>query len=158
MPRKRFPTEARPSARRAASVVGSGMSWVVMSSACAPALVSEHTTKGRMSVCVWAIHSRSDCDTSEIDGARKSTFSWPPFSAHSCSASFREVKVLPVPQAEIHLPRAEVVKPSVILSIAVFWCGRSPYFTAFLSWNSRRPGAACIQSIGDSAISASPIR
>ena len=46
---------------------------------------------------------------------------------------------MPVPHAEIHLPRSDVSKPDLIRSIASFWCARSPNLTAFFSWKSSPP-------------------
>ena len=82
----------------------------------------------------------------------------PPFSAQRCSASLSEVKVLPVPHAEIHLPRSCVRKPSWILAMASFWWGRRLWRTALRGSKRTSTSSWRIQSMGDSAMSASPMR
>ena len=54
---------------------------------------------------LFAVHFRSVCPTKTMDGAKNSTNPLPPVSF---SAIFRDVNVLPVPQAMISLPRSPV--------------------------------------------------
>ena len=56
-----------------------------------------------------------------MDGTRYRTF--PPVPANF-SAIWSAVKVLPVPQGRISLPRSLDSKPSITLSRAVIWSGR----------------------------------
>ena len=110
-------------------------------------------------------HSRSDCDSSEMDGTRNSTLvRWPSSrsarSRCSRSATLRLVKVLPVPQAMISLPRSWPAKPANTAWIASAWCGRGCFFACRFSSTSTAtsPGAGTRQSIGLAAMSARPTR
>jgi len=118
-----------------------------------PTLVSEHTANGANGTSASVAHSRSDCDSREIEGTRNSTD--PPLPA-SCSARRNEVNVLPVPQAMINLPRSLASNPAVTFSIAVSWWARN----RFRSWSSRASGVSkvnCDQSISEFSRSDSPI-
>ncbi len=77
-----------------------------MSSAARETFTSEHTANARSSSRVWADHSRSVCDNSEIDGTANRTRAEPPFSVARRSAIFNAVNVLPVPHAMISFPRS----------------------------------------------------
>ncbi len=122
----------RPAAVRATSVAasvvaGSVRSMVdmpVSSLTFRPTRTSEHTANGRMSTAALAIHSRRLWLSSWIDGTRKSTLLPSPAS---CSAILSEVKVLPVPQAMISLPRSCFARPSATAESASAWCGRSDF-------------------------------
>ncbi len=65
---------------------------------------------------------------------------------------------MPVPQAEIHLPRSWVAKPSRIFCDRQLLVGTQAVPDGLLQLELQPTGGACIQSMGDSAISASPIR
>ncbi|CFR86782.1 Uncharacterised protein [Mycobacterium tuberculosis] len=84
----------------------------------------------------------------------------PPLSAAMRSAILSAVNVLPVPQAMISLPRSlPTANPRNTASIACCWCGRSSWRLAGVRFTCRSPaGQAMSQSIGDSAISAMPMR
>ena len=67
-------------------------------------------------------------DMSDRDGTRNST--WP--CGASCSAMQSEVKVLPVPQAMISLPRSASANPASTAAKASRWCGRNSLGAASL--------------------------
>lgn len=100
-------------------VTGIATSWMLTSSAERDTLVSEQTANARRSSWVCAVHSRRVCESREIDGTANRMRALPPFSNAARSAIFRAVKVLPVPQAMINLPRSlPFSKPAKTSSIA----------------------------------------
>ena len=74
-------------------------------------------------------HSRTVCDISASDGTMKRT-SFP--LPASVSAMRRPVKVLPVPQAMMSLPRSAVARPSCTACNASRWWSRSSFLGARL--------------------------
>jgi hypothetical protein len=91
-----------------------------------PTLASEHTAKLRSGISHCVVHSRSVWEMREIDGTRKSTFVCcsTPWDCAKRSAIFNVVKVLPVPQAMISLPRSCFSNPESTSSSARTWWGR----------------------------------
>jgi len=144
----------RPCSTAGLVVAGNARSTLEMSSDCLPTLVSEHTANGANGMSDSVAHSRSDCDSKEIEGTRNNTD--PPLPA-TCSARRREVKVLPVPHAMINLPRSEDSKPAVTCSIAVSWWARSCFFPC----SGSRSGVSrenCAQSTSEFSRSDRPMR
>ncbi len=89
-----------------------------------------------------------------MDGTRNST---DPPAPTSSSAILSEVKVLPVPQAMMSLPRSCARKPSNTSMRAACWCGRR----AFLPVETSTSGVAheyCDQSKADSSSQAMSTR
>ena len=125
-----------------------------------PTLVSEQTPKARMSSSHWAVHSRNDWLSKEIDGTRNRMRALPPASVAICSAIFNAVNVFPVPQAMISLPRSlPAANPASTFSMASAWCGRGCFLAAGESSMVRLPcGQAMSQSMGDSASISIPMR
>ena len=84
--------------------------WTVSSSFLRflPTSLSEQTAKLCSGVSLSCVHSVSVCDSSDRLGTRNSTRLPAPAIF---SAIFRLVKVLPVPQAMMSLPRSAVAKP-----------------------------------------------
>ena len=72
-----------------------------------------------------ADHSTKVWLSKEIDGTKNSTL---PIPFVTASAIFRAVKVLPVPQAIISLPRSACLKPLITALTASIWWGRSFFF------------------------------
>ena len=119
-----------------------------------PTLTSEHTANVRSDASASIDHSRSDCDSSEIDGTRNSTR---PPNGTRVSAIRSDVNVLPVPQAITSLPRSVVANPSRTFSNARLWWGRRR-LRSFSSMTSGVNRSNCDQSMLDSARSMNRIR
>ena len=102
-----------------------------------PTSLSEQTAKLISGISLSCVHSRKVWLSSDRLGTRNNTRC--PFPANA-SAIRNAVKVLPVPQAIIILPRAApLAKPAFTLFSASFWCLRRDFFSfrtgVGLIWN-----------------------
>ena len=95
-----------------------------------PALVSEHTANWLSGTTESLAQSRSDCDSSDIDGVRNRTL--PPAPAIR-SAMRSAVNVLPEPQAMISRPRSRSANPARVSSSASRWYSRTSLLVFRLS-------------------------
>ncbi len=75
-----------------------------MASSRRDALESEHTTSGDSGTRLWAIHSRMDWPTSEMEGAQNRTV--PGLSCIQSSTRRSDMSVFPVPHAMTALQRS----------------------------------------------------
>ena len=119
-----------------------------------PALVSEHTANWLRGTTESLAQSRSDCDSSEIEGVRNRTL--PPIPAIR-SAMRSAVNVLPEPQAMISRPRSRSANPVRVSSSASRWYSRTTFFAFRLSALGRTRLKSC-QSMDEPSNTSGPQR
>src|SRR5664280_2183454 len=107
---------------------------------------SEQMQTGLIGSSASEDHSRKACPNKEMEGTKNKIN---PLPLVSFSAMRSEIKVFPVPQAIIILPRSAVLKHSCVLSNASFWCGRINFF-GVLESSPEIPCSSLSQSTGDS--------
>lgn len=94
------------------------------------ALASEHIQMEFIGFSDCADHSRNVCPNRAMEGTKNRIS---PRPCVSCSAILSDVKVLPVPQAIISLPRPDFLKYACVAVKASSWCSRSCFLGSHAS-------------------------